>query len=476
MNIKRLFFALALVVFAAPLAAFEVKTSYATSEFSESFVLESDFGLISLRVENVKRVGTAQVGNIDIGSDRYIVRQFNNKRTVERLSLNVNEGSHDCDLRDANGLTITNFGGNIEFPSVWPTTAPLLSRPIRHLILYEPAAATQAGGTELLLAEIQWGIAQLRRTLDNSGEAWERIETVVLPSDFNAPSSNWWPSNEQGIRDLRVANYADVVTFIVDDWPSGGSSNMFSDGDPANAYNVVNRIRIFQGSFTHEFGHLQGKDHNPETAGPVPPGVPAFNRSMQLCFEDSTQNVTGIMSTSSTCEDGATRIELFPGDGVQYNGEQFSATNARQVQVSEITAPIIANYVGDPPNTGPCVSDDTTMCLDSSNGSGDKRFEIRVAFETTLNGGQSGFGRPTMLSDSTESGLFSFFAPSNKEMLIKVINACGFNDHFWVFFGTTTNVGFSLDVRDTVLNNVWSKDNEDLTAGQVQDIYALPCN
>lgn len=478
MNIKRFATLVLVILFAAPFAAFgyEVKAMHTTAKFEESFVMESDLGLISLRVENVKRVGTAQVGNIDIGSERYIVRQFNNQRTVEHLSLNVNDGSHDCDLRDTNGLTITNFGGNIEFPSVRPMTAPLTPQIIRHLILYEPSAATQAGGTEILLAEIQWGIAQLRRTLDNSGEAWVQIDSIVLPFPHDVPRDDWWAGDDPEVERFRFENYAHLVTFVVDDWGAGGSSEMFTNGNPDHAYNVVNRIRIFQGSFTHEFGHLQGKDHNLETAGGVPPGVPEYNRSMEICFENSIENVTGIMSTSSACTDGSTRIELFTGDGVVYNGMQFSAPNARQAQVAEVTMPIIANYVGDPPNTGPCVPDDTTMCLDSSNGSGDKRFEIRVSFETTLNGGQSGFGLPTMLSDSTESGLFSFFAPSNKEMLIKVINACSFNEHFWVFFGTTTNVGFSVLVRDTLLDNTWSHENEDLTAGQVQDINALPCN
>ena len=50
---------------------------------------------------------------------------------------------------------------------------------------------------------------------------------------------------------------------------------------------------------------------------------------------------------------------------------------------------------------------------------------------------------------SDDSGLFYFFNPDNWEMLIKVLNGCDVNDHYWVFFAATTNVEFTLTVTDT---------------------------
>ena len=49
-----------------------------------------------------------------------------------------------------------------------------------------------------------------------------------------------------------------------------------------------------------------------------------------------------------------------------------------------------------------------------------------------------------------DSGLFYFFDPNNIEMLVKILDGCAINGHFWVFYAATTNVGFRVDVRDTV--------------------------
>ena len=47
-----------------------------------------------------------------------------------------------------------------------------------------------------------------------------------------------------------------------------------------------------------------------------------------------------------------------------------------------------------------------------------------------------------------DSGLFWFFAPSNWEVMVKVLNACGLNDRYWVFSAATTNVFYRLEVFD----------------------------
>jgi hypothetical protein len=44
---------------------------------------------------------------------------------------------------------------------------------------------------------------------------------------------------------------------------------------------------------------------------------------------------------------------------------------------------------------------------------------------------------------------FWFFAPDNWEVLVKVLDGCSVNDRFWVFYGSTTNVGYELTVTDT---------------------------
>lgn len=90
---------------------------------------------------------------------------------------------------------------------------------------------------------------------------------------------------------------------------------------------------------------------------------------------------------------------------------------------------------------GVCTEDDTTLCLS------DDRFRVQVVWRT--GGGDTGEGRAVGFSEDT--GFFWFFDESNLELMVKVLDACelpGF-DSFWVFFGGTTDVDFTVTVTDT---------------------------
>ena len=41
-----------------------------------------------------------------------------------------------------------------------------------------------------------------------------------------------------------------------------------------------------------------------------------------------------------------------------------------------------------------------------------------------------------------------FFTPNNWEMLVKVLDGCSLNGHFWVFAAATTDVEYVLRVTD----------------------------
>ena len=45
--------------------------------------------------------------------------------------------------------------------------------------------------------------------------------------------------------------------------------------------------------------------------------------------------------------------------------------------------------------------------------------------------------------------LFYFFASENWEMLVKMLDGCATNDHYWVFYAATTDVEYTLTVTDT---------------------------
>jgi hypothetical protein len=123
-----------------------------------------------------------------------------------------------------------------------------------------------------------------------------------------------------------------------------------------------------------------------------------------------------------------------------------------------------------------CVPSDTVLCLDDQ--PGDRRFTATMNFATVQGGGFSGKGQalPLGLEGVRRGGLFWFFAQDNPEILVKVLNGCGSNGKFWVFYSAGTNIGFTLNVRDKVTGVLKSYTNADLhPASPVQDTAAFPC-
>ena len=89
----------------------------------------------------------------------------------------------------------------------------------------------------------------------------------------------------------------------------------------------------------------------------------------------------------------------------------------------------------------PCSPSSGALCLN------DDRFAVRTLWRTPFGGHGPGQVVPGVSSD--DSGLFYFFNPNNWEILIKVLNGCGTNDHYWVFSAATTNVEYTITVTDT---------------------------
>jgi hypothetical protein len=126
---------------------------------------------------------------------------------------------------------------------------------------------------------------------------------------------------------------------------------------------------------------------------------------------------------------------------------------------------------------GGCVASSTTLCIDDI--VGDHRFAVTASYKTSEDNGQSGPGEAIPLANLgvTHGGLLWFFSADNPELLVKVINACSLNQHYWVFFSALTNVGFTLTVIDTISGDQKMYTNKDLTtAAPVQDTSALPCD
>ena len=87
-----------------------------------------------------------------------------------------------------------------------------------------------------------------------------------------------------------------------------------------------------------------------------------------------------------------------------------------------------------------CVADETTLCLNQG------RFQVKVSWRDFA--GATGPGTVVPFG-SDDSGLFWFFTADNWEMLVKVLDGCGINEHYWVFATATTDVEYTLEVVDS---------------------------
>jgi hypothetical protein len=72
-------------------------------------------------------------------------------------------------------------------------------------------------------------------------------------------------------------------------------------------------------------------------------------------------------------------------------------------------------------------------------------FEVGVRW--TDHAGQAGEGKAVALT--ADSGYFWFFGPDNLELMVKVLDGRAVNGHYWVFYGTLSDVAYTLTVTNT---------------------------
>lgn len=102
-------------------------------------------------------------------------------------------------------------------------------------------------------------------------------------------------------------------------------------------------------------------------------------------------------------------------------------------------------------------SDPLTLCLQN-------RFQVRLAWRRP---GDPTFSMATPVPLTQDTGAFWFFSNANLELMVKVVDGRTVNGRFWVFFGSLTNVEFTLSVTDTVTGVTRTYQNQ---PGQLQSL------
>jgi len=124
------------------------------------------------------------------------------------------------------------------------------------------------------------------------------------------------------------------------------------------------------------------------------------------------------------------------------------------------TYPSISRWL----NPGDCTPSSTALCLNTG------RFKVTATFDA----GSSGSGDAQVVRLTPDTGYLWFFANSNVEAVIKVLNGCSFGGYYWVFAGGLTNVNVVMTVTDTQTGTKKSYTNPPNTTFQpIQDTAAF---
>jgi hypothetical protein len=171
----------------------------------------------------------------------------------------------------------------------------------------------------------------------------------------------------------------------------------------------------------------------------VPPAGPDFPAG--LSFDPFTRRLSG--TTTWPYERTLYDYYVFDSDPVDPGAVVLRFTIAVDLQAKPPDP--------EPPAGGTCVSGTDVLCLH------DGRFAVEAEWWSDSRETGAAVAVPEQTGDS---GLFRFFDRSNWEILIKLLDGCRVNDHFWVYGASTTDVGYSIRVTDTATGEIKEYRNE----------------
>ena len=89
-----------------------------------------------------------------------------------------------------------------------------------------------------------------------------------------------------------------------------------------------------------------------------------------------------------------------------------------------------------------CAATETSLCL------GNGRFEVTGEWTDFENHHGVAHAAPDDFKGLGNYGVLWFFSADNPEMVVKVLNACSYNGHYWVFLSPASTVEYVIRVRD----------------------------
>ncbi len=135
----------------------------------------------------------------------------------------------------------------------------------------------------------------------------------------------------------------------------------------------------------------------------------------------------------------------------------------RRMQVSEWAGLALQDFLQHVEQLS-CEESETVLCLNGG------RYRVEARWQTVE--GRTGTARAVQLTSDT--GVFWFFDRENLEVIVKVLDACSFSGHHWLFAAGLTDVEVELTVADTETGIVRTYENALATPFQpIQDTAAF---
>ncbi len=155
--------------------------------------------------------------------------------------------------------------------------------------------------------------------------------------------------------------------------------------------------------------------------------------------------------------------------GRMWGSTQYAGAVASRSRITAVAMDDEASCeIEPPPCPEVCLPDATTACLLQG------RFRLRATWRDFQ--GLTGNGRLTSFG-TDRSVLFWFFDGDNWEVLAKMVDGCGLNQHFWFLGAATTNVEYTLTLTDTWTCEVRTYHNQLGTAAPaITDTTAFSCS
>ena len=112
---------------------------------------------------------------------------------------------------------------------------------------------------------------------------------------------------------------------------------------------------------------------------------------------------------------------------------------------------------------GPCLAGTAVLCLG-------KRFKVEVSWRVPA---QAMSGAGIAVPVTADTGYFWFFSANNVELVIKVLDGRAINRKFWVFYGSLSDVEYTITVTDTATGAVRTYVNASGRLASVADTGAF---